>query len=221
MNKIYIVINIFLFTLLVVDIQANTISGLLQDANTGEAIPKVLVSVQGQTLSALTNEEGRFTINSVDPGNQTLIFSLDNFETVTKIVEVLANENLDVGLILMTPSVAGQEEDMIPIITLDNDEDGSNGGQENISALLTASRDPFVNAASFTFGTRRFRIKGYDSENSLTYLNGVPINDLENGRVVWSYWGGLNDVMRNREGQQVGLEAMDFYFWWSRRWNSN
>ena len=82
---------------------------------------------------------------------------------------------------------------------------------QNISGLLTASRDVFINTAAFTFGNARFRIRGYDSENSAVMLNGVPFNELENGRVFWNAWGGLNDVTRNRQNT-VGLDATAYAF---------
>ena len=30
-------------------------------------------------------------------------------------------------------------------------------------------------------------------------MNGIPVNDPENGWLIWSYWGGLNDVTRYPE----------------------
>ena len=57
---------------------------------------------------------------------------------------------------------------------------------------------------AFVFGPARFRIRGYDSENTLLYMNGVPVSELENGRSNWSQWGGLNDVLRNRS-TNIGL----------------
>ena len=37
-------------------------------------------------------------------------------------------------------------------------------------------------------------------------LNGVPVNDMENGRVYWSNWAGLSDV-NNCIAVQRGLGA--------------
>ena len=88
--------------------------------------------------------------------------------------------------------------DNIPIITLDDNELGD-AGTQNISSLLTAGRDPFYNAATFNFSVARFRIRGYNADNSATYINGVPMDNLDNGYTPFGLWGGLNDVFRNRD----------------------
>src|SRR4051812_43172867 len=88
--------------------------------------------------------------------------------------------------------------DNIPTISLSND-DLDDAGVQNISSQLTAGRDPFYNAAAFNFGAARFRIRGYDADFASVYINGVPIDNLDNGYTPWGLWGGLNDVFRNRD----------------------
>ena len=36
--------------------------------------------------------------------------------------------------------------------------------------------------------------RGFAQENITVMINGVPVNDMENGRVYWSNWNGLGDV---------------------------
>lgn len=88
--------------------------------------------------------------------------------------------------------------DNIPTISLDEN-DGQDGSAQNISSVLSAGRDPFLNAAAFKFGAVRFRIRGYDSDMFSTYINGIPMENLDNGFTPWGQWGGLNDVLRNRD----------------------
>src|SRR4051812_24386838 len=65
--------------------------------------------------------------------------------------------------------------DNIPLITLD-DNDLGDASAQNISSLLTAGRDPFFNAATFSFSAVRFRIRGYDANYISTYINGIPMD---------------------------------------------
>ncbi len=88
--------------------------------------------------------------------------------------------------------------DNIPVITLD-DNDFGDGSSQNISSQLTAGRDPFYNAASFNFSPARFRIRGYDLDFASVYINGIQMDNLDNGYTPWGLWGGLNDVFRNRD----------------------
>ncbi len=89
--------------------------------------------------------------------------------------------------------------DEAPVISLD-DNDISQG----ISSQLTAGRDPFFSAATFNWGAARFKIRGYDNDNFVTYMNGVPMDVLDNGGSSFFLWSGLNDVLRARENS-IGL----------------
>lgn len=88
--------------------------------------------------------------------------------------------------------------DNIPTVSLDENDLGD-GGNQNISSLLTAGRDPFYSAASFNWSAVRFRVRGYDNDLFSTYMNGIPMDNLDNGFTPFGLWGGLNDVMRNRD----------------------
>lgn len=101
-------------------------------------------------------------------------------------------------------------QDNIPVISLDESDEGDVGSQ-NISSQLGAGRDPFLNAATFKFSAVRFRIRGYDADQFNTYINGAPMENLDNGFTPYGQWGGLNDVLRNREST-LGLRSSSFAF---------
>lgn len=84
----------------------------------------------------------------------------------------------------------------LPVYTLTTDDLDGELGNQDISGILQSSRDPFTAVAGFNFGQARFRIRGYDGENTLVSINGVRVNDLETNWAVWSNWAGLNDVTR-------------------------
>ena len=100
--------------------------------------------------------------------------------------------------------------DNIPVISMDEN-DGQDGSAQNISSQLSAGRDPFLNAATFKFSAVRFRIRGYDADQFGTYINGIPMENLDNGFTPFGQWGGLNDVLRNRE-TTIGLDPTTFAF---------
>ena len=100
--------------------------------------------------------------------------------------------------------------DNIPIVSLDENDD-QDGSAQNISAQLTLGRNPFANAASFNFNVVRFRMRGYDADLFGTNMNGVAMENLDNGFTPYGLWGGLNDVMRNRMNA-YGLQSNKFSF---------
>ncbi|MEN0005625.1 MAG: TonB-dependent receptor [Bacteroidota bacterium] len=192
--------------------QVTTLKGLVQDELTRE--PLVGVEVRLPLNSAFTGPDGRFEL-AASVANTTVVLSFvkDGFEVLDEVYEVGNSNVVNVGVINLQPKedidqIAG--EDLIPTVTLSID-DGTSQGAQNISGLLTASRDRFTSTAAFVFGRMRFRIRGYNSENTAVFMNGVPVNDLEGGRVFWGNWGGLNDVLRGRTNT-VGLGLTPYAF---------
>lgn len=100
--------------------------------------------------------------------------------------------------------------DNIPTLSLD-DNNFSDVSSQNVSSLLTAGRDPFYNAATFNFFPVRFKIRGYDGDYNATYINNIPMDNLDNGFTPFGLWGGLNDVFRNRD-ISLGLRYNTFSF---------
>ncbi len=100
--------------------------------------------------------------------------------------------------------------DNIPTITLDENALTDNTS-ENISSPLTAGRDPFYSIADYNFSTLRFKPRGYDADVSSVYINGLPMDNLDNGYAPYSLWSGLNDVFHNRD-ISIGLRDNTFSF---------
>jgi hypothetical protein len=101
--------------------------------------------------------------------------------------------------------------DNIPTISLDDNDFGDGANAQNISSILTAGRDPFFSASAFNFSPARFRMRGYDNDLNATFMNGIPMDNLDNGFTPFGLWGGLNDVMRNRD-LSIGLRYNTFSF---------
>lgn len=89
--------------------------------------------------------------------------------------------------------------DLIPTIAISDDDGDNNNSDQNVSSMLSSSRDPFINASSFVFGQVGYRYRGYGNDQVTTLMNGAIMNDPETGGVFWGVWGGLNDVIRSRE----------------------
>src|SRR5262245_39285365 len=72
------------------------------------------------------------------------------------------------------------ELENLPVVSLDEN-DNLDGSAQNISSQMNSGRNPFTNAATFNFSAVRFRIRGYDADLFATYMNGVPMENLDNG----------------------------------------
>ncbi|MFT4203933.1 MAG: TonB-dependent receptor [Chitinophagaceae bacterium] len=112
----------------------------------------------------------------------------------------------------MAAEQTGEMKSSIPIISLDeNDaENSASSDGQTISSVLYGGRDPYYSNV-YNFSAARFQVRGYDNGYTDTYINGIPVNDANNGATVWNLWGGLNTVMRGRTSS-FGLRSVDFSF---------
>ena len=83
------------------------------------------------------------------------------------------------------------------------------GNDQSIGILSGASDDIYYNATSYDFSTMRFRIRGYDSEYSQMFINGVHFTDAIRGRFNYSTLGGLNQAFKSRS-VNLGLTPSNF-----------
>ncbi|MCE3226871.1 MAG: TonB-dependent receptor [Bacteroidetes bacterium] len=88
----------------------------------------------------------------------------------------------------------------IPIFSTSGGDVDADLEQQDVSSLLSSSRDVFT-SFSFNFLAGRYRMRGYLAENMMVMINGVNVNNLETGFSTWSSWGGLNDVTRFTENR--------------------
>lgn len=194
--------------------QVGTISGKVLASDSQQPLAGLEITLEGSIYSATTQADGTFSISNVRSGNY-LLGIYDRGVLLEEIpVEVREESVFDLGQIEVDIVQADESRGSSPLPTIELDEtdfESSDLEVQDYSGMLSASRDLFMSRAGFAFGQRRFRVRGYDSEYSTMMLNGIPMNDLENGRIFWSNWGGLNDVMRSRTSS-VGLEPVEFAF---------
>lgn len=183
--------------------QTFSISGTVNEGLTGN--PVIHATVEAGTVSGYTGNDGSFTLEGISKGDYTLTVSMLGYEPLSVPVSV-ANSSVNLGTLQLQPAQS-QAESGIAEITLGGESDDRD---QAVSSLLHSSGDVFVNTVSYTFSSMFFRSRGYDSEYETVLIDGIPFNDAETGRAVWGEWGGLNDVMRNREyinGLQPGKFA--------------
>lgn len=204
---------------LTLSIHAKTVNvrGIVHDGETRLPVEGVVVSLDESRASTVTDEKGAFLFFGVEEGEHTFTIEADGYvnQSITAEVKSDGEQDFNLGIIELAPqqqeSGIVNKEDFIPTITLSDEDLEQESDNQNISGVLSASRDVFVSTAAFTFGSARFRLRGYDSEEAAVYINGIPFNELENGRVFWSAWGGLNDVVRSRD-TEVGLNPVPYTF---------
>ena len=194
--------------------QGVQIKGTVSEDGTSMPIPFALISLTPGNYETASEPDGKFILPNVPPGKYTLEIIATGYQKYSFEVTV-GKEDLDLNTLSpkkdLTPGIQNSD-DLVPVVTTGDDEGSStSSGDNNISGVLSASRDVYVSTASFNFGQARFRTRGYDPDNFGVLVNGVPMNSLETGETSWSRWGGLNDVFRFRDNS-YGLELNTYSF---------
>lgn len=202
-----------IFTLSLATSQEAVVKGRIVDTNSNEPVSDVDVRILESVFSTQTDAMGLFAFTSKDlpQGEQVMVVSKNGYLTQQIQIVVQNNSPIDLNPILLELDLT-EIQAQIGIISLsDNELDQDDGTSFNISGLLQASRDAFLNAASFDFSATFFRPRGLDNANGKVLINGLEMNKIFNGRPQWGNWGGLNDMQRNREFS-MGLTPSDYTF---------
>ena len=67
-------------------------------------------------------------------------------------------------------------------------------GTQDITMTLVNTPSVYVAGQGGGFGDTRIAVRGFEQDNTAYMLNGQPINGMEDGKMYWSNWSGMNDV---------------------------
>ena len=80
------------------------------------------------------------------------------------------------------------------------------GGSTELPEVLKVTPGVYATKQGGGVGDSRINIRGFDQRNVAVTINGIPVNDMENGWVYWSNWAGLGDAVSTIQVQR-GLGA--------------
>lgn len=206
-----------LLILSVVSIKAQNITAKVLDSETKEALIGATALLQGTTKGGIAGIDGVFTITNVGNSSYNVIISYYGYEEITKSVSV-SGEDVDLGEILMKSEIVNLDEvevfaDVVeerksPIAVSSISAEKLEERFSNVSIAEAIQNTPGVYSIQGAggYGDQEVYIRGFDQSNVAFLVNGIPVNDMENGRMYWSNFAGLNQVTRTMQVQR-GLGA--------------
>jgi len=216
MTKLYsfIIACIFLSAASVLA-QNYTVSGKVADGISGEALMRANVYVAGMARGSATDENGKYSI-PLPAGTYTIICSFVGYEKVEKQIEVKSDMTVDFSLkehqFTLTVSVisdrAKERETPVAFSDLDKRDIQFTLGSRDIPLAMNTVPSTFATVNGGGAGDSRISVRGFNQRNVAIMINGIPINDMENGWVYWSNWDGLGDVTSSIQIQR-GLSAIN------------
>ena len=203
MKKMYFALAAFLMT--VTAFSQGPITGTVLDGDSNSPLPGATVIVKGTTNGTSTDFDGNFTINT-SSASGTLVISYIGFNS--KQVAFTASGNI--GSIVLEPNaeelegvvvvgrgiidLASDRQTPIAVSSIPVEIIQEKIGTQDITMTLVNTPSVYVSGQAGGFGDSDMRVRGFEQDNTAFLLNGQPINGMEDGKMYWSNWSGLNDI---------------------------
>lgn len=192
--------------------QSGTISGSVVDKASNEKLIGVnLVYADGKGVA--TDIDGNYTIK-LPYGTYTFKVSYVGYTTLSKTV-VVNKEKINLNFQLQTTildeveivaDVARTRETPIAFSNIKPAKIAEELGAQDLPMILNSTPGVYATQQGGGDGDARINIRGFNQRNVAVMIDGVPVNDMENGWVYWSNWSGLDLATRSIQVQR-GLGA--------------
>ena len=176
-----------------------TIRGQVQDGISGELIEKAQISAGSVTVE--TDKNGSYELK-VPMGTYQVKASADGF--APSVIQVEADrtvvshvnfelENLSDAMqaVQIVANVAKDRRTPIAYSNITGKDIRERLGSQDMPMLLNNTPGVYATQQGGGAGDARITIRGFSQRNIAVMIDGIPVNDMENGWVYWSNWFGL------------------------------
>jgi outer membrane cobalamin receptor len=193
-------------------------TGKVVDADTKEPLIGASIGVKGGGKATSTGLNGTFKLDVGSADATVLVVSYIGY--VTQEITLRGTNNLGeiqlkssanaMSEVVITGDVAVDRKTPIAVSTISQQYIEEKIGTQGIPELLKSTPGIMATAQGGGYGDQRISIRGFSSGskrgNVALTINGIPVNDMENGSIFWSNWSGLTDVTTSLQVQR-GLGA--------------
>jgi iron complex outermembrane recepter protein len=187
------------------------LSGSIKDSETGEGLigATVLAKVG---IGAVADLDGNFTLK-LPKGDYTIEVSMIGYGKYIQKIKLYSNKKLDVKLesntldeVEIVADMAQIRETPVAFSSISATKIQEELGGRDISMIANTTPGAYASSSGGGAGDSRVTIRGFDQRNIGVLVDGIPVNDMENGQVYWSNWDGLKDITKSMQIQR-GLGA--------------
>jgi hypothetical protein len=190
------------------------LSGTIVNKETNETIIGAKIVVNNQQVKS--DIDGKYSILLESNKLYELRITFLGFDTLILKVQ-LGNSALQKNIYLkpyetlidevtVTGDMAKTRETPIAFSKLSSKQIAEDLGTRDLPMILNSTPGAYATEQGGGAGDARVSIRGFDQRNIAVLVDGVPVNDMENGQVYWSNWDGLGDITKYMQVQR-GLGA--------------
>ena len=206
MKKITQLCLVVLFLVMSSAMYAQTITGTVQDES--GPLPGANILEKGTTNGTTTDFDGKFSLN-VKEGSGSIVLSFIGFSNKTVSFTVASGETKDLGIINLISDNTLEEvvlvgvgvidlvesrQTPIAVSTIKAEEIQKKIGTQDVTATLVNTPSVYISGQAGGYGDSSLAVRGFEQDNTAYLLNGQPINGMEDGKMYWSNWSGINDI---------------------------
>lgn len=194
--------------------QNSAIEGVVLDKSTGESlIGANIVFKDNPGKGIVANLDGEFVL-PVAPGKYIIVISYVGYRSEERLVRVgdgpttikVELNSLMLDEVLVTADIAVDRKTPIAHMTIKPTQLEEELAGQDLPMILNSTPGAYATDGGGGEGDAEIRIRGFKGNFVGVLLDGIPVNDMENGWVYWSNWFGLNTVTRSVNIQR-GLGA--------------
>jgi iron complex outermembrane recepter protein len=188
------------------------IEGVVKDELNGESLIGVNI-VYGAGKGTVSDIDGHYSI-SLPKGSYEITASYVGYEPQTVRVNVADSKvvlDFNMKTIMLSEvevvgDMARSRETPVAFSTIKPLKLEEELASQDIPMILNSTPGVYATQQGGGDGDARINIRGFSQRNVAVMIDGIPVNDMENGWVYWSNWFGL-DLVTQRIQVQRGLGA--------------
>jgi iron complex outermembrane receptor protein len=188
--------------------KACIISGLVSDAFSGEPLIGATI-IYGKGQGTVTDLDGNYSFK-IPGGERNLTVSYVGYKKITKQINVNQKtlvQNFKLRTILLnevqvTVDLAKERETPVAFSSIPIKKISEELASQDIPMILNSTPGVYATQSGGGDGDARITIRGFNQRNVAVMIDGIPVNDMENGWVYWSNWFGLDAVTSNIQIQR-------------------
>lgn len=191
---------------------SGTVKGITQMNN--EALPFAFIQLTGG-YKTYSKENGSFEFLNVPYGDYKITVGSEDLDTLIINFKLDKPEinlvlnlrgSIEIEEIKVIANISQDRKTPVPITKISEKKILEELGSRDIPMLLNATPGVYATQTGGGDGDARITVRGFDQRNIGVLIDGVPVNDMENGSVYWSNWFGL-DAITSQIQLQRGLGA--------------